>query len=356
MSQTIVFGLDSLRSLLTDKFLLVCDPSFTHLPIHHFFDSIDIPYEVFNDFQPNPLYENVVNGVHKYNDAHCRMIVVVGGGSAIDVAKCIKLFSTMDSSVNYLQQTPVDNHIKLIAIPTTAGTGSESTRHAVIYYQGEKQSISYPYIVPDYAFLEPSVLRTLPLYQKKCTMLDALCHGIESWWSVNSTPESIDYARSAIQGISDYWQAYIEENDEAAASHILLAANYAGRAINITATTAPHAMSYKLTSLYHIPHGHAVALCLPHVWRFMSQHIDRCIDPRGTDFFAKSLDDIQQQMSIDQFTDLLEKLQIGFTADPKLPDDLEMLAKTVNPTRLKNNPVQLTKDDLYNMYQIIVHP
>ena len=260
----------------------------------------------------------------------------------------------MDPEVNYLKQTPVDNQIKLIAIPTTAGTGSESTRHAVIYFQGEKQSISHLSIVPDYALLEPSVLRTLPVYQKKCTMLDALCHGFESWWSVNSTDESISYARNAIQGISDYWQAYIEENDETAAARILLAANYAGRAINITATTAPHAMSYKMTSLYHFPHGHAVALCLPHVWLFMIQHADRCLDSRGREYFAKVLDDIKQQMSVTQFTDLLEKLRIGFSADPKLPDDLLLLTKTVNPTRLKNNPVRLTEDDLYNLYTEIV--
>ena len=354
MSQTIISGLNGLKDLLSEKFLLVCDSSFPFLSIRTFFDTIGVPHETFSDFQPNPLYENVVDGVRKYKNTECRMIVVVGGGSAIDVAKCIKLFSTMDPEVNYLKQTPEDNHITLIAIPTTAGTGSESTRHAVIYYQGEKQSISHTSIVPDYAFLDASLLSTLPLYQKKCTMLDALCHGIESWWSVNSTEESIGYAERAISGISDHWQDYIEHNDADAAADILLAANYAGRAINITATTAAHAMSYKLTSLYHLPHGHSVALCLPHVWRFILEHPDRCIDARGSEYLAKVLDDIGRRMSLTQFTGLMDRLGMGFSGQPNLPDDLVTLTRTVNPVRLKNYPVKLTEDDLYSLYKDII--
>ena len=80
--------------------------------------------------------------------------------------------------------------IPFLAMPTTAGTGSEATRYAVIYYDGKKQSVTHDSVVPDVAILEPKVLKTLPLYQKKCTMMDALCQGIESWWSMNSTDES----------------------------------------------------------------------------------------------------------------------------------------------------------------------
>ena len=118
----------------------------------------------------------------------------------------------MDNDINYMQQEYIDSGITLIAVPTTAGTGSESTCHAVIYYEGEKQSISHTSIIPNYAILEPSVLETLPVYQKKCTMLDALCQAIESWWSVNSTEESKEYSRKAILAIKENWEEYIFKN------------------------------------------------------------------------------------------------------------------------------------------------
>ncbi len=129
-------------------------------------------------YTPNPLYEQVCGGVNLFNKEQCELIVAIGGGSTIDVAKCIKLYCKMDSRINYLKQETFDSGITLIAVPTTAGTGSESTRHAVIYYEGVKQSISHTSIIPDYAVLEPSVLKTLPVYQKKCTMLDALCQAM----------------------------------------------------------------------------------------------------------------------------------------------------------------------------------
>ena len=89
----------------------------------------------FSDFQPNPKYESVVAGIEELRAHHCDFIIAAGGGSAMDVAKCIKLFSEMDLSKNCLEQEIVENALPLLAIPTTAGTGSEATRFAVIYYQ-----------------------------------------------------------------------------------------------------------------------------------------------------------------------------------------------------------------------------
>ena len=269
----------ALDEVASKRYMLVCDSSFQFLPIKDCFK----PAVVFNQFTSNPLYEQVCKGVDLFNDNRCDAILAVGGGSTIDVAKCIKLYCRMDPSRNYLDQECSDSHIPLIAVPTTAGTGSESTRYAVIYYEGKKQSITHESIVPNYAVLEPSLLKSLPLYQKKCTMLDALCQGIESLWSVNSTDESMVFSKIAIETIMYHWHGYIEDNSDEDARYIMLAANYAGRAINITQTTAPHAMSYKLTSLYGLPHGHAVALCLPEVWMYMMEHPEKCIDKRGAE-------------------------------------------------------------------------
>ena len=354
MNQTIVKGLKQIRPVLEGKkFLLVRDSAYNYLKIKDYFDAI--PHVEFSDFTPNPLYEQVCKGIEIYNQEQCELIVAVGGGSTIDVAKCIKLYCRMDSSVNYLKQETFDSGIILIAIPTTAGTGSECTRHAVIYYEGAKQSISHPSIVPDYAVLEPSVLKTLPVYQKKCTMLDALCQAIESWWSVNSTDESIGYAKKAIEAIKANWEEYVFENTDNAAEKIMQAANDAGRAINITATTAAHAMSYKITSLYQFPHGHAVAVCMPEVWEYMLQHTENCIDGRGEEYLETTLAQIARTIDLPYFKGMVEKLEMNYPSTENKEADLEVLAASVNPVRLKNNPVALSAEVLREMYGRIIY-
>lgn len=354
MSQTIVKGLEQIRPVLEGrKFLLVRDSAYDYLKIKEFFDAL--LHVEFSEFTPNPLYEQVCKGIEFFNKEQCKLIVAVGGGSTIDVAKCIKLYCKMDSNINYLNQETFDSGITLIAVPTTAGTGSESTRHAVIYYEGAKQSISHSSIVPDYAVLEPSVLKTLPVYQKKCTMLDALCQAIESWWSVNSTDVSIEYSRKAIEAIKANWEEYIFENTDSAAEQIMQAANYAGQAINITATTAAHAMSYKITSMYQFPHGHAVAVCMPEVWRYMLEHTVDCIDSRGEKYLETTLTQIAEMIDLTYFKGIMEKLEMSYPKTDNREANLDILASSVNPVRLKNNPVALSKEALREMYGRIIH-
>jgi alcohol dehydrogenase class IV len=316
---------------------------------------------IFNQFSSNPLYEDVCKGVKLFNANHCDTIVAVGGGSTIDVAKCIKLYCKMDPDRNYLQQEYTDSGIPLIAVPTTAGTGSESTRYAVIYFEGKKQSVTHDSIIPNYAILEPRLLKSLPLYQKKCTMLDALCQGIESLWSVNSTDESMIYSKIAIQLIMDHWHGYIEENSDEDAELIMQAANYAGRAINITQTTAAHAMSYKLTSMYGLPHGHAVALCLPEVWLYMLEHPEKCIDPRGEDHLAFVFEWLGRLMQCDSpekglmmFRSIMFGLDMPQPQSKNREEELDVLTQSVNPERLRNNPVKLDEDIIRFIYNRIL--
>lgn len=230
---------------------LVCDNAISFLRLNAYFEQLPERMGVsvvrFSDFAPNPLYESVVKGVAMFRAHRCDLILAVGGGSAMDVAKCIKLYAEMDPSVNYLRQPIVPNAIPLLAVPTTAGTGSEATRYAVIYFEGEKQSVSHESCIPSAVLMDPSALRTLPEYQKKATMLDALCHAVESFWSIHSDEQSKAYARAAISRILENKDAYLA-NEEAGNSEMLQAAHLAGKAINITQTTAGHAMCYKITT------------------------------------------------------------------------------------------------------------
>lgn len=349
----------ALKEVGSYNYMLVCDSSFPFLPIKDKFH----PNTVFDQFTPNPLYEQVCRGVEMFNGNHCDAIVAIGGGSTIDVAKCIKLYCKMDSTQNYLQQEAKDSGVPLIAIPTTAGTGSESTRYAVIYFEGKKQSVTHESIIPNFAILEPLLLKTLPLYQKKCTMMDALCQGIESWWSVNSTNESKIFSKIAVQMITQYWENYIFHNTDEATEGIMTAANFAGRAINITQTTAPHAMSYKLTSMYGLPHGHAVALCLPVVWRYMISHPEQCIDSRGKDYLLTIFDDIAHALdcssaneAANYMKNMLATLELKKPESKDMTMELEVLTNSVNPLRLKNNPVPFNHDILHSFYHSIVTP
>ena len=338
--------------------LLVCDGAYDFLFIKDYISNLKYNFVLFSNFTPNPRYEDIKSGVTLFNENNCDFIVSIGGGSAIDVAKCIKLYCKMNSDELYLNQEYKDTNILHLAIPTTAGTGSESTRYAVCYYEGEKQSVTHESIIPDYAILEPEFLKTLPLYQKKATLLDALCQGIESLWSVNSTDESIEYATSAIKGILANLDAYLNEDIEAQ-ERIMLAANLAGKAINITQTTAAHAMSYKITSLFGLSHGHAVAVCLPYVWRYMIENTNKCCDPRGVEHLNSVLNKLNELFFVDEprqavyrFFRILNLLELEF---PKLnnPEELDVLVNSVNPTRLKNNPVELDNEAILTIYKNI---
>lgn len=355
--------LEYLQHIGAQRVFLVCEQFIDRLPLAEFFGELPAKHGIqvqrFSDFAPNPLYEAVVEGTAAFRAFQGDVIVAAGGGSAMDVAKCIKLYSNMDPDQNYLQQEIVPNDIPLVAIPTTAGTGSEATRYAVIYYRGEKQSINHISCIPSVVLLAPSLLKTLPVYQKKATLLDALCHCVESAWSVNSTQQSLTYSMSGIREILPNIDPYLA-GEECAAASMLHAANLAGKAIDITQTTAGHAMSYKLTSLFGLPHGHSAAICLPHLWGYMIDHLDLCVDGRGSAHVERVFAELAHAMGCDCATDaveylraLLKKLEIGPPQNWS-EKDIEVLSRSVNPVRLKNNPVALSEEALQSLYRVIL--
>lgn len=368
----IVSGIAQLPEIIKEvgcrRLFLVAGRSLQSLDIKAVIDALPVKELVlFSDFTPNPLYEQVCKGVETYQSSNCDTILAVGGGSAIDLAKCIKLAVLAEEGNAAIIPPLVSKRVLIdggmipfIAIPTTAGSGAESTHNAVMYYEGAKQTVTNDGVLPDYAVLEPSVLKTLPLYQKKCTMMDALCQGIESWWSVNSTEESYEYSRKTIELIMANWRKYIFENDDKAAAQVMLAANYGGRAINITQTTAAHAMSYKITSMYKLPHGHAVAVCLPEIWEYMLGHVDNCIDSRGRayltgvfDLIAKSMGCANPAQAIRMFRQMMTEMDLRNPMSGN-KEDLDVLSTSVNPVRLKNNPVFLSVLMIEKLYYRIV--
>lgn len=277
----------------------------------------------------------------------------------MDVAKCIKLFANMAADEDYLEQSIVPNSIPFLAVPTTAGSGSEATKYAVIYVNGEKQSITHESCIPGTVFMDAAALETLPIYHKKATMMDALCHAIESFWSVNSTGESRRCSEIAIRMILENWEAYLA-NDVRGNENMLKAANAAGMAINVTQTTAGHAMSYKLTGLYGIAHGHAVALCVAELWPYMLKHVEDCCDQRGKKHLERVFAEIAVIMGCSKAEEaafLFQRrlLEMGLPVPVAKEEDYATLRLSVNPVRLKNNPVRLSGTAIEELYRRILH-
>ena len=331
----------------------------------NYLNSLNVKYILFDEITPNPVYEDIVKGLRLFKEHDCDFIISIGGGSVIDAAKTIKLFSEMNEDEFFLDQEFIETKVKHLTIPTTAGTGSESTRFSVIYYNDEKQSLAHEDIIPEYVIFESVVLKTLPEYQKKATMLDALCQAIESYWSVNSNEESKEYAKKALELILENMQGYLQ-NKEEAFRDMLIASNFSGRAINITQTTAPHAMSYKLTTLYGVSHGHSVALCLPHVWRYMAEMLEneqgasKIIDPRGAKYLKDTLLELSNIFGCDSNEEAIQRFEAFYKSlclsNPYINEkaELEILAKSVNPIRLKNSPIYLDQETIEILYKEIL--
>lgn len=352
--------IEILKHSESKKPFLVCGHSFMNNPVYQkLLDHNEYEFTTFHDYEPNPKYESVVRAVKSFRKNQCDFLISVGGGSPMDVTKSIKAFCEMTDDKPYVEQMIIPNKVKHLAVPTTAGTGSESTHFAVIYYEGKKYSVSDESLLPDYVILDASLLKGLSKYQRKATMLDALCHAVESFWSVRSSEESRKLSKRALEEIMECYDSYLK-NTDTGNKQMLHAANLSGQAINLTTTTAAHAMCYKLTSLYGIAHGHAAALCLPKLWNYMIKHPSNVQDERGEKYVEESfkkLAVIFHCKTPEEAVRRLEKMigRLGLEVPQlKSEEELEILAASVNLQRLSNNPIALSEEDLKDIYQTIL--
>ena len=288
----------------------------------------------FSDYAPNPRYDDVLAGVELFEKEGCDFLVSIGGGSSIDVAKGINILDSAGEIPN-LRQFSRCQHL---TIPTTAGSGSEATHFAVLYKGKEKLSVTHLDLLPEYVILDASFLETLPEYHKISTMLDALCQSIESLWAKGTTSESQEYAKESIAIIEENMEAYLQGNPESA-DKMLYGAYLSGKAINISRTTAAHAMSYGLSERFGIAHGHAVALCLPFVWEHLLQH--------------KELPEMLGRDTHAAFVARMTHFNLphNFQCEDSAAQEL---AASVNAERLGNHPVLISGDEMVGMYRAVL--
>jgi alcohol dehydrogenase class IV len=242
-----------------------------------------------------------------------------------------------------------------VAVPTTAGTGSEATHFAGVYIDGERFSLAHEFVLPDVALVDARLTFSMPAAVAAATAMDALGQAVESYWCRNSTEASQQDARRAIRAIVDHAEDSVRRALPEARCAQAAAAQHAGRAINVTKTTAAHAVSYTMTTDYGVPHGHAVALTLGEFLIFNSRvREDDLNDPRGVDHVQRSVREVTSLLGAsgpeearDRLRALLERL--GLRA--RLRDvgigsaaDLDRIAAGVNPARAANNPRRVTRE------------
>lgn len=320
----------------------------------------------FSDFDQNPKYEDALHGTAFFNKSNCDLIVAIGGGSVIDMAKLINVFAT-NPKVNSLEivknsRLIANKPIPLIAIPTTAGTGSEATHFAVVYNDRKKYSVAHESILPDVAGLNSVFTVTQPKYLTACAGLDAFSQAIESYWSVSATSESKTYATKAIELLRLNLSKAVNNPCKESREAVMKGAYWAGRAINISKTTAAHAVSYAFTTFFNIPHGHAVFLTLPYFFILNSEISDLNVnDSRGANYVRSTMKDLCHLLGVNSSKEAFVFLNsyakmIGIeTSLDKLginkKSDIERIIKNVNFERLRNNPVMIGSRELFRLWQ-----
>ncbi len=345
--------------------LVFTDPNLRNLhPVLTVLESLEsnkIPYSLFDTCRVEPSDESMQEAIRFANGREYDAVVAVGGGSVIDTAKVANLFACWPADfLDYVNQPigkglPVPGPVKpLFAIPTTAGTGSETTGVAIFDYKPlrAKTGIAHRRLKPYLGIVDPENTRTMPAAVAASSGLDVLCHAIESWTAIpfveRPRPER-PILRPAYQGsnpISDLWsmealrltsqyirRAFADTSDEEARSAMMLASSYAGIGFGNAGVHLPHGMSYPVAGLVRgfqaagydvdhpmVPHGISVILNAPAVFRFTSasspeRHLDAAF-VLGADISNAKLDDAGK---------ILADTLTGLISDLKLPDGLKGL-------------------------------
>lgn len=372
MAQTVYIGkgtIGKLEGILSNInpdniFLVTGKASYESSGAKATMDGILEPYKTvhFSDFQVNPQVDDVKKGVEVFNKNKCDFVVAIGGGSVMDIAKLINVFSVNEgNSEEYIlkKKSLEKEGYPIVAIPTTSGSGSEATHFAVVYIDKIKYSLAHEkFMLPNYVIVDTQLTLNLPPNITASSGMDALSQAIESYWGIYSNEESREYAKEAIELIINNLRDAVNNPDEKSRENMAKAAHLAGKAINISKTTVPHAISYPITSYFNVSHGHAVALTLPHILDFNAGVTESdCLDPRGVDYAKKTIQEIVGFLGVSSVIEAKESLiklmqdiglstklnEVGITTD----EDIEVIIKNgFDPDRVRNNQRILTEDTL----------
>ena len=286
---------------------------------------------------------NEIDDFLKDNKLFCDLIISYGGGTVIDVSKLLSISNNFCNFNEVFDVEKIKTSINHLCIPTTFGSGSESTSFAVIYKNKLKFSIQSSFITPKNIILNYRYTLNLNGKPSYCSILDSFCQSIESLWSINCTDESSKYAMDAIELISPILKK-LKTLSNSDRRDLLLASNLSGKAINISKTTAPHAFSYYLTMNHDICHGEAVSIMFE---KFIDINFEY-ISEKNRNNILKNLNLKDKEEFILFFESV--KRDVGFRLSLNEIKNLNLkdYSESINTQRLKNNPVKINPKEIIN--------
>jgi alcohol dehydrogenase len=303
-----------------------------------------------------PILEELIKIIKDIKNFKPDLILAVGGGAVIDYAKIANIVDVRDDLANLIINYSypfTKKFTKIAVIPTTAGSGAEVTSNAVIYVDGIKHSFESELLIPDNFFLIPEFLISAPNKIKASAGFDAIAQALESLVSKKSNNQSVEYASKSLKISVNNYISFLNNPNLKNATKMSIASNLAGKAINISKTTAPHATSYPFTSLFNVSHGHAVGLFFENFFKFNFDNLDRS----ETSFnLKKRFDLIFNLFDVKNINDFNSKITL-IKKQAKLEDNLnklnidvnkssEKIMQGINMLRLGNNPVKIQEKDL----------
>ncbi len=319
--------------------------------------------QIFDKVDPEPKISLADEGAKLALKAKCDIIVGIGGGSAMDVAKAMAVLATnKGKAVDYLGLNKVPGPgLPKIMIPTTAGTGSEVTFTSVFVRPDlkKKEGMNSPFLYPDLALLDPLLTVSLPPGPTASTGIDALCHAIESYTSINASPMSELLSLEAIALIAENLRTAVHDGSNIVAREkMLLGSLYAGLGLANAGVTAVHSLSYPLGGKYGIPHGLANTVLLPHVMSYnISGAQEKFVDI--AEAMGEMVDGLPLReaayLAVEAVNSLVEDCGVQTNLEDLgiSEDDFEEMAKIAMTVArpLANNPRQVTLEDAVMIYE-----
>jgi len=351
-----------------NRVLLVTDKGITSLgltaPLLDALEKAGITCQVYDDTVPNPTIDNIEDALKMYKSQRCQAIIAFGGGSPMDCAKGVgarvarpnMTIPQMRGLLKVMKKTPM-----LIAVPTTAGTGSETTIAAVISdpRTHEKYAVNDFHLVPSYAVLDPLITINLPPHITATTGMDALTHAVEAYVGRSNTEETRQAARKAVKLIHEnLYTAYSEGGNLTARSNMLKAAFFAGIAFTKAYVGYVHAIAHTLGGYYRVPHGLANAVILPYVLEYYGDTAHRPLSELA-DLIGITEESDSIATKAHKFIAWIRDMNVRMN----IPDKLEGIWETDLPGMIHNalkeaNPLYpvpkiLFAEDLQKLYAMI---
>lgn len=370
----IVFGLgafaslpEHLRDLKISRPLVVIDRNLAEAgfrdKVSAVLEGARISYALYDKTEPEPPLELADEGTRLALKKRCDGVVGIGGGSAMDLAKAIAVLAANKAKAeDFLGLNKVPGPgLPKIMVPTTAGTGSEVTFTAVFIRKKlkKKEGMNSPYLYPELALLDPELTLSLPPHPTATTGIDALCHAIESYTSINASPMSELMSLEAIRLISENLRTAVHDGTNIEAREaMLLGSLYAGLGLANAGVTAVHSLSYPLGGKYGVSHGLANTIMLPRVMAFnLPGALEKFVDI--AEVMGEVVDDLPLReaayLAVEAVEALIEDCGVMTTLEElEIPQEefaeLAKVALTV-ARPLANNPCKMTAEEMVELYQ-----